>query len=183
MNSSKNKLNSKIILIFNPNPNAHHVIPGMFQVNVAYKSIPIRCVKCQIFGIWHAKYQKTTHIRCSKCQNIWHEWTVPSQKWKHTDRKGKSFIIFILFSLFSLLSHHFIPFFFLSSIILSQTFVSTHLFFHSFFFSLLLLFSLSFSLSAPPNADLYCYGCFFFFFGSDLMGGFRWWWVDRWWWG
>ena len=35
-------------------------------------------------------------------------------------------------------------------------------------------FSLPFSLTAPPNADLYCCGVFFFgfFFGSDLMGGF-----------
>ena len=81
------------------------------------------------------------------------------------------FIVF-LFIFLSPLSSLYSLFFFLSSFILSQKFLSTHLFFHSFFFSLLFLFSLLFSLIAPLDADLCCCGFFFFFFGSDLMGGF-----------
>ena len=54
----------------------------LIKLSIYFKSISIRCVKCQIFGIWHTKHQKTILIRCSKCQNIWHEWTVQSQIWK-----------------------------------------------------------------------------------------------------
>ena len=77
------------------------------------------------------------------------------------------FHLLFFYSSISLLSRYFIPFFFLSSLILPQTLPSTHLFFHSFFFSLLWLFSLLFSL-----ADLCCYGFFYYLFCSDLMGGF-----------
>ena len=90
-------------------------------------------------------------------------------------------VLLFFYSLFSLFSHHFIPFFFLFSLILPQTFLSTHIFFfHSFFFSLLLLFSLPLNLAAPPpqpNADLCCCGFFFFamicWVGSTV-GGLKW---------
>ena len=80
-------------------------------------------------------------------------------------QNGKSFIIFLFFFLSPLSSLYS---FFLSSLILPHTFLSTsHLFsFHSFYFSLSLLFSLPLSLTTPPpqpDADLYCRGLFFFF--------------------
>ena len=116
-------------------------------------------------------------MRCSKCKNIWHESIVPSQIQNSTDKNCKSFIIF-LFSFLSPLSLLY-SFFFLSSLILPQTFLSTHLFFHSFFFSLLLLFSLLFSLTAPPNANLCCCGFFFFFFFFAVIRWVGWQWMGQ----
>ena len=46
----------------------------------------------QISNIWRLTYQtpKNTLMRCCKCQNIWHEWTVHSQIWERTDINGIS---------------------------------------------------------------------------------------------
>ena len=95
-------------------------------------------------------------------------------------------VLLVFYSLLSLLSHHFIPFF-LSSLILPQTFQSTLLFFfHSFFFSLLLLLSLPFSLATPllnlmpiSIAMVFIFHfLFIFIFCNDLMGGFSSGWVQ-----
>ena len=118
-------------------------------------------VKCQIFGIWHTKYQKITHIRYSKCQNIWHEWIVKSQIWKCTDRNCKIFMIF----LFHFLSHLLVrsPLFFsknaptLSPLIFSSLTKSA---------------SCHWSLSWSGFYFCFCFFCY------DLMGGFRWWCVS-----
>ena len=71
---------------------------------VLYKSITIRCTKCQIFGIWHTKHQKQSIMRCVKCQKVMTFVTVRSYVWNGMDENCKSFNIF-LFLLFSLLSH------------------------------------------------------------------------------
>ena len=95
-------------------------------------------------------------------------------------------VLLFFYSLFSLFSHHFIPFFFLFSLILPQTFLSTHIFFfHSFFFSLLLLLSLPFSLATPLlnlmpisiSMVFIFHFLFIFIFCNDLMGGFSSGWV------
>ena len=108
--------------------------------------------------------------------------------------KNGNFFFFILFSLSSFLSplsSLITLFFFLSSLILPHSFLSTSplFFFHSFFFSY--CFSL-FLLALPCHLlDLMSISIavvFFFFFFSmiwwvcSVVGGFKWWWADRWWW-
>ena len=70
--------------------------------NYGYYSITIRCAKCQIFGIWHTKHQKTLLMRCSKSNKFWHTWTVPFHFWNGMDRCAK----FFFYSTFSLSSHN-----------------------------------------------------------------------------
>ena len=39
---------------------------------------------------------KNTQIRCFKCQNIWHRWTVLSQIWKHIVHELQNFYFFFI---------------------------------------------------------------------------------------
>ena len=98
------------------------------------KSIPIKCAKCQIFGIWHTKHQKTPLMRCSKCYNIWHTWIVLFHLWNDMDENAiKKLFIFSLF-LYDFLSS--LSFFFLLSFSTSP-FIFCHSLFLFFFFFLL----------------------------------------------
>ena len=125
---------------------------------------------CQMPNIWHIWHTKHKNGPSSSVLNVLKLWNMLQYSLIFESVWMKMlFPLIVFYSSFSLHSHHFIPFFSLSSLILPQTFLSTHLFFHSFFFSLLFLFSLLFSLTAPLDANLCCCG---FFLGSDLMGGF-----------
>ena len=137
----------------------------------------------------NTKHQKITHIRCLKCQNIWLEWTIQSQIWKHTDRNCKIFMIFFPISLSSLISLSNLFLYFSQKMILSSLNLS----------SFLLSSSLLFLSSSQPHCatDLSLeVGFFFFFFFviwyvGSIMGGFRWWcvgldgvgwvWLWQWW--
>ena len=48
-------------------PREENKISTLWGCFVRLVSTSIRCTKCQNFGIWHTKHQKTSHIRCSKC--------------------------------------------------------------------------------------------------------------------
>ena len=80
---------------------------GLRFVCSSYKSITIRCVKCQIFGVWHTKHQKILLMRYSKSYKFWHTWTILFDLWNNTDRCAKKIFIsslfFYYFSFFSLL--------------------------------------------------------------------------------
>ena len=129
----------------------------------------IKCVKCallsSVFGIDtpYPKKSPSSGVVNAKIFDMSEQYALKYEYYIN----GIMFNIF--YSLFSLLSHHFIVYSLLFSLILPwsprhQT-SSTH-FNHSFFFSLLLLFSLLLSLAVPPpqpDADLCCCGFFFFF--------------------
>ena len=57
MNNSKNKLNSEIILIFNPNPNAH-IVRNLGQLNRHIRNI-------KDSGGYHQK-KKKNHLKKAK---------------------------------------------------------------------------------------------------------------------
>ena len=61
-------------------------------------SISIRCVKCQIFGIWHTKHQYSCFMRCSKSQNFLQYAIVQFHKWNCTVVHCKYFFIICLFT-------------------------------------------------------------------------------------
>ena len=65
----------------------------------------IRCAKCQIFGIWHNKHQKSILIRYFKSQKFWHETTVQSQMWDSRDINVKIFFAYFIY-FFSFLPIH-----------------------------------------------------------------------------
>ena len=72
---------------------------------IIYKSITIRCTKCQIFGIWHTKHKKQIIMRCVKCEKIMKHATIPFHLWHGTNQNGIwCLLFFILFSLSSLIT-------------------------------------------------------------------------------
>ena len=150
MNSHKNKLNSKIILIFNPNPNAH-VILGMFQVNDDIRAFPsgVSNAKYLAFGTPNTKKLLISGVLNAKIFGMNEQYNLKNESvWTEMVKN-----LLLFFSLFSLLSHHFILFSLLSHQSLPQTFLSTYL--SSFVLSLFFLFSCCFSLflsalPAPP---------------------------------
>ena len=91
------------------------------QTNFCCKSILIRSAKCQIFGIWHTKHQKPSHMRCSKCQKIWSMW-VPNLEWY----EQKCYMKKLIYYYCSLSSHYFNLLFFslLSRFSLSTVYLS-----------------------------------------------------------
>ena len=123
----------------------------------------------------NTKHQKITHIRCFKCQNIWLEWKIQSQIWKHTDRNCKIFMIF--FSHFSLISHFSVKslplFFSKDDPLLSQPLI----------FSSLILTAFPLFLSASLCHRSFSWSGFFIFiflviwYVGSVMGGFRWGWL------
>ena len=86
---------------------------GLRFVCSSYKSITIRCAKCQIFGVWHTKHQKILLMRCAKSYKFWHMWTILFDLWNDTDKCAKKNIHFLslLLLLFFLLSLTFSSFF------------------------------------------------------------------------
>ena len=118
---------------------------GLRFVCSSYKSITIRCAKCQIFGVWHTKHQKILLMRCSKSYKFWHTWTILFDLWNNIDRCAKKNIHFLslLLLLFFLLSLTF-SFFFLRLFLIS---------YHSLF-----PFSSSFFSASSPHG----FGFFFF---------------------
>ena len=67
----------------------------------AYKSINIRCVKCQIFDIWHTKYHYSSLIHCSKYFKILKHATIPSQIWDGMESNAKFFYYLFIHQIFS----------------------------------------------------------------------------------
>ena len=126
-------------------------------------------------NIWHLTHQtpKKSLMRCSKCRNIWHWWTIYSQIWKHIDRN----CIILMSFLFPFLSY-------LSSLSvrsLPLSFFSNHepLFSQPLIFSSLTLTALPLSLTKPTHhySSSTSLFFFFFFFCCDLMGGLGRWYV------
>ena len=75
------------------------------SLGVSNARYTIRCAKCQIFGIWHNKHQKSILIRYFKSQKFWHETTVQSQMWDSTDINVKIFFAYFIY-FFSFLPIH-----------------------------------------------------------------------------
>ena len=126
-----------------------------------YESISIRCVKSQIF--------------CMSEQYNLKNWSV----WRRMVK-----VLLFFHSLFSLLSHHFILFFSPLSFFLihSSSYIPINLssFLLSLFFLLTLVAFLSSSQPRHTTSSTWCRSLllWFFFFGSDLMGGFGSGWVQ-----
>ena len=137
------------------------------------KSIPIRCVKCQMaFGTPNPKKSLISGILNAKIFGMSEQYNL---KIRSVRTKMVKFLIFF-YSLFSPLSHHFILFF-LSSLITFLISFSLILY-QPRLFSFFTLFSahsrcFSLFLSALPCHLLNLISIFFFFFFfRDLMGGF-----------
>ena len=157
-----------------------------------YKSILIKYVKCQIFGIWHIKHQNISLMRCFKCQKFWHTTAISSQIWDGTDNNCKNLYYYFIY-FFSLLITNIS----LSSSSLSS--LSSLFLFHSTPITKGHHLTPPISQKLPLDAtdhlsSLFCFGFFFFFFSFFLfcslflavvwcvgwaMSGFGW--VDWWW--
>ena len=133
---------------------------------IIYKSITIRCTKCQIFGIWHTKHKKQILMRRVKCEKIMKHATIPFHLWHGTNQNGIWCLLF-LFSFLSPLSSLYS--FFLGSDLMGG-------------FDSGCLFSLPFTLATPPDVDLCVFCCCFCFsvvvvwvFYCVIFGVRRWW--------
>ena len=76
-------------------------------IDFIVQSILIRCVKCQIFGIWHTKHQKQPLMRCAKCLKIMRHATVYSQI--QLTNKNAIILLIILFTFLSPLNTYLSP--------------------------------------------------------------------------
>ena len=149
-----------------------------------YKSILIKYVKCQIFGIWHIKHQNMSLMKCFKCQKFWHTTAISSQIWDDTDNNCKNLYYYFIY-FFSLLITNIS----LSSSSLSS--LSSLFLFHSTPITKGHHLTPPISQKLPLDttdhlSSLFCFGFFFFsflftFFGCGLMCGLGngWVWMGR----
>ena len=122
-------------------PQAFLVVVGrhILLLNMRLNKAHIRALASSV-PKYLAHHQKTYYMRCSKCQIIWHEWTIPFQIWNGTVTNAIMKNYFFLSPLVSYLSSLSFFFFFLLQTCLSFLSLSplTH-------FSLSLSLSLSLS--------------------------------------